>query len=316
MHVRRYIETAAVVVLIALAMTGCRSTCDSVLIGDRGKITLPMWFTTPSGPEQMDVPANVGMDLPEHLRALAAKYELPGWVVYGVVRSLGSDEFLVNGTVRTFAVRDELGESRVVVDNIYYDVDPRRTEAILAGIARDCSEAETELDRRNALGRFVLQRHGGFVLFSVSGATPLKETSGGDYENLLLTSGEGRGAVETFYPEHTEGFPKIGWRETATHYVCAMAGDFRYGDPMRSFRLAEEEAISDLAKGLVLKFSHMSKGYTETQVSKIGDIQEETLRESMTLRMRGVRVTRRVVNLGKSSCVVVVQVAKSGVALR
>lgn len=310
------IQTLVLVVMTSALAFGCRSPRGAYLATRQGEVSLPLWFTSPAGAEQSDVPASMGMVLPDQLKPLAEEYGLPGWAVYGVVRSLGSEEFLVNGVVRTFTVRDELGESRVVVDDVYYDVDPTRAEAILAGIARNCAAAETELDRHHALGRFVIERHGSFVLFSLARAVPLSETGDKAFENLLLTSGEGRAPVETFEPGDTDGFPQIGWEETGTHYVSTMAGRFQYARPIRSFRRVEEDAIKDLAKGLVVKFSHMRKGYEDSQVEETGGIREETFREEIRLRMRGVRVTRRVVDLDRCLCLVVVRVPKDGVARR
>ena len=301
-------------------LAGCRSTKDRDLrlgIERGGTVALPLWFTQPGGAEQEDVPVSLGLELPRHLLRFERKYGLPGWVVYGVVRSLGSEEFVANGAYRAFSVTDERGESRVVVDDVNYDVPAARIEGALAKIAADCTAAENELVRKNVLGSFVVRRYGSFVLFSLKGGkTPSAGDPPGKDDNLLLSSGESRDPVETFSQGKAKELPVVGWRETATHYVTTMAGDFRYGDPIESFRRTEEDAIHDLARGLIVKFSHMQKNLTDSRVEKTGDYQEETLREDLTLRMRGVRVVRRMVDLPSASCLVVVQVPRTGVALK
>lgn len=295
--------------------SGCRHT-QAGLLRRQGQVALPTWFTQPSGPEQSEVPVSLGMVLPSHLEPLRERYTLPAWLVYGVVRALGSTEFLVNGTVRTFSVRDELGESEYVVDKVYYDVPLAQVEATLGTIAAQCGRAENELERHNVLGSYVVRRHGSFVLFSLVRTLPLGQGDANGAENLLLTSGVDHGPVEVFSGASSAGELTLGWRETGSDYIATMAGTFRYADPIGAFRRAEEDAIQDLAKGLVLKFSHMRKQLSESVKVVTGDISEETLREEIRLRMRGVRVTRRIVNLDEGLCLVEVRVPRAGVALR
>lgn len=86
---------------------------------------------------------------------------------------------------------------------------------------------------------------------------------------------------------------------------------------MLAFRRVEEEAIRDLAKSLLVKFSHMRKSVVDTTTGIVDDeIKEEVYREEITLRMRGVRVIRRVVDVDRQLCLVEVSVPRSGVAMK
>jgi hypothetical protein len=295
--------------LIILCACGCRgSKCVQHL--RPSDVKLPRWFTMPQGDEQTDTPVSLGIQLPKHLIALGNEFGLPHWVVYGVVRSLGAREFLANGTVKTFSVSDERGESSVVVDNVYYDVPADRIRAMLQAIAVDCAEAENELARHNALGIYVRRRFGGIILFSLDHVGELDT-------NLLLSSGVTKDPMETFDVDSPETLPVVGWRETASHYITTMPGRYMYGNPVLAFRRTEEEAIRDLAKTLLHKFSHMRKSVVDTASARVDDeIKEDTYREEITLRMRGVRVLRRAVDIDQGLCLVEVSVPRDGVAMK
>ena len=306
---RRMLRFVGMLALAAWCACGCRGTHCSQYMRP-SEVKLPQWFTMPQGDEQTDTPVDLGIRLPEHLVALGDEFGLPHWVVYGVVRSLGAREFLANGTVKTFSVSDERGESSVVVDDVYYDVPVERVRAILQAIAIDCSEAENELARHNILGVFVRRRFGGIILFSLDHAGELET-------NLLLTSGVTKDAMETFDVGTPETLPVIGWRETASHYITTMPGRYMYGNPVLAFRRTEEEAIRDLAKTLLHKFSHMRKAVVDDVGERIDDeIKEDVYREEITLRMRGVRVVRRAINVDQGLCLVEVSVPRNGVAMK
>jgi hypothetical protein len=296
-------------VLLIAGVCGCQTT-DMETLSRPSEIKLPEWFTMPQGSDQSDTPVNLGVRLPMHLRSLASEFGLPNWVVYGVVRSLGSREFLANGTVKTFNVVDERGESSVVVDNVYYDVPVQQVRALLRAITMECSEAETELGRQNVLGAYVLRRFGGIVLFSL-------DRAGQSQSNLLLTSGISNDGMESFDSDHPESLPEVGWRETSSHYITTIPGPFMYGNPVLAFRRTEEEAIRDLAKTLLHKFSHMRRSVVDTaSAHKDDEIKEEVYKEEITLRMRGVRVLRRVVDVDRGLCFVEVCVPRDGVAAK
>lgn len=271
------------------------------------KVDLPLWFTTPDARLSGDVPVSLGVNLPPHLAPLAKTYGLPNWVVYGVVRSLGAREFLANGTYRSFSVADERGESRVVVDDIYYDVPMEQARQILAGIARECADAENERERLDVLGSFVRYRFGGLILFTLDRQADRRT-------NLLLTSGKSNAPVETFELGYSGTMPVVGWKEEGGYTVTTMVGPFHYGNAELSFRRVEEEAIRDLAKGLMFKFSHMNKSFFEGGVHVSEDVKEETIKEEITLRMRGVVIRRRVVDMERGLCLVEVCVPINGVA--
>jgi len=296
-----------VMVLTACCIGGCSS--PDYCLSRPSEVRLPQWFTMPKGGEQSDTPVSLGIQLPKHLLALGDEFGLPHWVVYGVVRALGAREFLANGTVKTFSVADERGESSVVVDDVYYDVPAGQIRAILQSIAVDCSEAENELARHNVLGVFVRRRFGGIILFSL-------DHVGESETNLLLTSGVTKDPMEEFTPDSPVELPVVGWRETASHYITTLPGRYRYGNPVLAFRQTEEEAIRDLAKTLLHKFSHMRKAVVDNASGNVDDeIKEDVYREEITLRMRGVRVLRRAVDVDQGLCLVEVSVPRNGVAV-
>ena len=270
----------------------------------------PAWFSAPRGPEQLEAPVSFDTGLPKHLRPYQAKYRLPGWLVYGVVRCLGSEEFLAQGVCRTYRVRDETGEDQLIVDDTWYDVSPPRIEEALAAIAADSAAAATERDRQDVIGRHVKRRYGSYVLLSMNASDMVQYTG-----NLLQQSGQSDDRMEKFVRGQKDRIPQPGWKETSREYQVTGAGVFRYGDPIGSFRKTEEDAIQELAKCLVLKLSHMEKTYTpEGREDGSDEVVEETNREEIRLRMKGLRVIRRAVDLEQGTCVVTVSVPRNGVA--
>ncbi len=290
-----------------LVNAGCRQAEVAGLANRPAEVHLPLWFTSPTTDLATDVPVGLGIQLPEHLVPLAREFNLPNWIVYGVVRSIGAREFVANGTYRSFSVVDEQGESNIVIDDLYYDIPIEHTRQLLASIAKECADAESERDRLDVLGSFVKRRHGALILFSFERKPDMKV-------NLLLTSGKSNDPMETFTRGQPEKLLKIGWQETGGHTVTTIVGPFHYGNAERSFRRTEEEAIRDLAKGLMFKFSHMRKSYIEGGTEVNEDFKEEVYKEDITLRMRGVRVRRRVVDMERGLCMVEVSVPVDGVA--
>ncbi len=264
---------------------------------------------------EKDVPVSLHMSCPPHLDEFCDRYNLPPWVVYGVVRCLGAEEFVVNGVFRRFSITDEYGESNVVVDRLHYDVVRGRIERRLAAIARAVAGAETELDRMNVLGAYVRRRFGAFVLFSLDYADAM-QAAPENFVNLLLDTGESLDEMERFDRDYvaTLGI-QPGWSETGEYYQVVQAGDFRYGNPMDAFRRTEEEGIHELARSLVVKFSHLQRQFSTARSIDDG-VQEDAVREEIVLRMRGVRVLRRIVDPGQRVCLVTVRVPRHGVAKR
>jgi hypothetical protein len=300
----------ALVLALALALAtagGCGKSVTTGLCIRPTEVDLPLWFTQPPPESQPDVPASLNLSLPLHLQPLANEFHLPGWVVYGVVRSIGAREFVANGTFRSFSVVDEKGESQVVIDDLFYDVPMDQARQVLASIAAECAAAETERERLDVLGSFVRRRFGGLILFSLNRQTDMKT-------NLLLTSGKSTDPIETFSKGNPDKMPEIGWKETGGYTVTTMVGPFHYGNAELAFRRTEEEAIRDLAKGLMFKYSHMNKNFIEGGINVSDDVKEEVYKEDITLRMRGVIVRRRVVDMERGLCLVEVCVPVGGVA--
>lgn len=294
----------------SLLLAGCATVPD---VPRGGRIDLPTWLTQPSPTLQKDVPVDLHMRCPAHLEPLCDRYRLPAWVVYGVVRCLGADEFVVNGVFRRFSVTDEYGESSVVVDELHYDVVRHRITQRLTAIMRAVADAETELDRMNVLGAYVRRRFGAFVLFSLDYADAM-QAAPETFTNLLLETGESLDGMEHFDRQHAASLNlNPGWIETDACYQVVQAGDFHYGHPMDSFRQAEEAAIHELARSLVVKFSHLQRQFS-TARSVAGGVQEDAVREEITLRMRGVRILRRVIDPERHACFVTVRLPRGGVA--
>jgi hypothetical protein len=297
-----------VFVVLCVLTAGCQTTSHKRSLAT--DVRLPKWFTMPHGAEQLDTPVSLGIRLPNHLRNLADEFDLPNWVIYGVVRCVGADEFLANGSVKTLNVSDERGEDTVTVDEIYYDVNQKEVKSILMDIEAQCALAENEIERQKVLSRYLMRRFGSIVLFTL-------KRVGGSGDELLLSSGESHDAMEVFDCEDAKTLPKVGWRETPTHYIATVTGDFSYSNPVLSFRRTEENAIRDLAKTLLLDLSHMEKSFVDGAGDVVDDaVSENVYREDLWLRMRGVRVVRRAVDLKHGQCLVVVSVPRSGVSSR
>ncbi|MDP6630819.1 MAG: hypothetical protein QGH42_07170 [Kiritimatiellia bacterium] len=305
-----YLCAGAWLLVAACLVTGCATAPQ---LPRSGSLDLPVWLTEPSPVLQEDAPVSLHMSCPAHLEPFCDRYKLPAWVVYGVVRCLGADEFLVNGVFRRFSIEDEFGESNVVVDKLHYDVARRRIERRLSAIARAVAEAETELDRMNVLGSYVRRRFGAFVLFSLAHADAM-QAAPENFTNLLLDTGESLDEMERFNREVVATLDmQPGWSETEDYYQVVQVGDFGYGNPMDSFRRTEEEGIHELARSLVVKFSHLQRQFS-TARSINDSVQEDAVREEIALRMRGVRVLRRVVDPGQRACLVTVRLPCRGVA--
>lgn len=312
MQNRRLFCTVCLVALLAMGMFGCVTTDD----GMDGRLSFPVWVTSPTSDEQRDTLVDMGMKLPKHLRELAARHGLPGWVVYGVVRCLGAQNLYARGTVKSFTVRDAIGESRVVVDDVRYNVPAGQIGPVLREISGQVAAAENDLEVRRVLGNHVRYRFGGYVLFSLraAGGIPHRDLLG---DNPMIGTGEWKGGMETFDATGpAKPLQELGWRETASEYIVTQAGQFVYGDPVGAFRKTEEDAIYELAKSVLFKLSHLEKTAESLfgRTDRIGDvIAEETLKEEVSIGIKGLRVTHRVVDLASGMCLVVVRVPKSGV---
>jgi len=245
---------ARLMAVLALAGGGCRTGYGP---GDPVRVVLPRWFSAPQGEEQAQTPVAMGMGLPPHLADLRNQYPLPDWAIYGVVRCLGAQEFLVNGTYRRFSMSNESGEANVVVDDLHYDVSIDRIREELKRLSAEAATGETERERLNALSAHVRRRWGSFLLYGLSPAGG-GEGANGQSRNRLLESGATADSLEAFEAGQVPmEMPRIGLRETAEYYENVFVGEFRYGDPLGAFRRTEEEAIHDLARSLVVKFSHL-----------------------------------------------------------
>lgn len=289
--------------VLGLASVGCAHGPHSRRIPTPVELGLPRWFTDPAPDDRSLPPVALGMALPPHLAEFGERHALPGWAVYGVVRALGAEEFVVRGVVRTYSLRDEYGESRHVVEDVHYDVPRTRIEQALTGIQTTCAAGATELERLNALGAHVAQRFGALAQFSL---TPLDRR-----ENLLLTTGESHGPRETF-SAGVALTPHLGWTDGPDEYRVCVAGAFSYSGIFESFRRAEEQAIQELATGLLVKFSQVQRTAVDTGMT--GGFTEDVSKEELALTLRGLRVNRRLINLSDATCFVEIAIPRAGVA--
>jgi hypothetical protein len=221
---------------------------------------------------------------------------------------LGLQEFVVTGVLRAFTLTEGVAESRVVLDTVRYNVPADRVASVLGEVAKAYAAAGDDRARLAYLGRHLRYRFGSYALFSMVGGRTAVE----DANNLLMRSGISSDPMETF-TSATEGFDPLGWRETATECRMTLAGEFRYGDAMGSFRKVEEDAIHEMARSVLVSLSHMRHQQGDG-VAMGGAVQEDVWREQLVLRMSGVRVLRRMVDLKESACVVTVAVPKAGIS--
>jgi hypothetical protein len=257
------------------------------------EILLPTWFTAPRGVEQRSAPVMLGTQLPPELAQVGKRFVgLPPWYVYGAVRCLGASEFLATGVVRTHVLNDGRAEYRCVSDSLCYNVDSQRVEEALASAERDLRETK-DSDRDKVLRRKIIRYDSGFALFSLAGDDGEK----------------GDGAQERFRAGAAVPGDPVGWRATANEYRVTQVGDFAYSDPLGSLRKVEEDAISELARGTIVQLAHVRKSMT----GHGQETQEDTTRESIRVRMRGLRVLRRTVDMAEGSCRVTISVARDSV---
>lgn len=272
-----------------------------------GIVSMPTWFTAPPPELRECVPVSLKMKTPAHLDSFGIKYELPGWMIYGVVRSLGTKELIINGTCRAYTETVNGLSSEVIVDNIYYDVSVNGTDATLQQIAKDCAIAENELKRREVLASHVKRRFGAYVLF---GMDPSADTD----NNLLIGSGADDTPMEQFSTETPPADNHVGWSETDTHYENTVMGEISNNDLFDSFRRTEENAIYDFAKNIMVKFSQMSKNVVIGSGNST-ETTEEVRKEEIGLRVCGLHVIRRKVDLTSNTCIVTVTAPKNGITL-
>ena len=287
-------------------LAGCSSTSGYEKDGFR--ISLPEWFAAPEPDEQLYAPLNIGMYVPEHLRELGNKHGLPGWVVYGVVRCLGAEELVAHGTIKIYTLIDYQGESTYVMDDVYYDVSQGWVDMVLSRISEVYSKAESDRERKEILGKYVVRR-----MRYIQGTDPEED------RNLLNDSGICADSMEVFKRGKPAEFPLLGWMETPTDYVMTTVTDFRYNDITGSFREAEEEAILELARSVLLNLQSLNKMATidtiDGRYESYDELYEEIFAEEISARLSDVRVVRRMIDIEQGACLVVVKVPKSGVCV-
>jgi hypothetical protein len=313
---RLYQQSSGLLVgfLLVLALSGCRTPEPVPYFKKGGEVVLPRWMTQPEGRQQRDVPVRLGMLLPAHLEGLAEQYALPGWMVYGVVRALGYEGFDVRGVVKTYRLRDAAGESRFVVDELYYNVPVKRVEDVLLPLSKAYAGTQDDGEREALMAPYVYGRLGGLVLFGLPTGDSPRVLSDAE-EHWLSASSVSEDPVERFEVGSSVWPQDVGWTETPEGYQVTAVGAFLYGRPVEAFRKVEEEAIRELARGSLLKLSHMSRmTTTHTRAGGNDDSSEDVVREELALVLRGVRVLRRCVDMDTGYCAVTVMVPKDGVA--
>lgn len=212
----------------------------------------------------------------------------------------------MNGTYRSFTSIENNTESNVIVDDLYYDVTIEGIDKYLHKIDEECSSATNDLERLDVLGRHIKYRSGAYALFS------LAPNSDENFRNLLKESGADDSPSETFTPGTGSSLPQVGWKETETHFINTIIGEFRYSDPIGSFRKTEEDAIHDMARNIVMQYSHMQKRLTIAE-NTIKDSAEEAYKEELLLKISGLSIVRRAVDIDIGASIVSISVPKAGI---
>lgn len=291
------LAVVAGLVLATAGTTGCRmfSCGGPARPAEPLQLSLPLWLTAPSGDEQREAPVLLGMKLPPDLTPFGERFaSLPPWYVYGTIRCLGAEELLASGTIRTYSMDDGAAEYRHVVDTLRYHVDAQKVAAALASATQALVYARDDLDREVTLRANLRHYYTGFGLFSLS-------TSAGS---------DGAAGMESFRADTPPKCEPAGWRETASDYFVTQPGNFNYSDPLGAFRKTEEDAIAELAKGIMVRLAFLEK----SGITVGADAREAATKETVKLRLKGVHVLRRSVNLADGSCSVTIGLPKSGVS--
>ncbi|VGO11945.1 hypothetical protein PDESU_00493 [Pontiella desulfatans] len=268
------------------------------------RLKLPAWMTAPDARERNGVPVDLEMKCPKTLRSYEQRYALPPWMIYGTVRALGMQRMLVQGEVKSFAL-DVDGRSSELPeeDALVYFVPDKDIHATLMRIVRACSKAKNEDELNEIIFSHLqclwLDR---YALFTLS---PAEDAFG---------RGTSR-TVELFEPGRDD-LPTIGWRESEKEIETTVAGKYDPEFPLRSFHLAEELAVRDLAEGIQVEVRSLQRS-EEVEAHGYGwTLTESAVKESFNLELRGVQVVRRAVDLDDGICLVAVKVPKSGIHRR
>lgn len=281
-------------------------------VAEAGAVSLPTWLTRPRGSERLSAPLFAGMRVPVQLASLARRYGVPSWAVYGVVRTLGAREVVVTGVYKQLTLKDEVGSSQMVVDDITYDVSASSVRRALADMAAQLAKAKSKRERLKVLDGYVASRFGRYLLFDYRSNG---SQAGG--KGLLLASGQAQGALESFDSTQTLNDLALGWVETAEAFFYTGVGRYRYSDPVGSFIAVDEDCILEFAKSIIVKSSTSERSFKLRDegagMVNLGVISEEFLREEVLLRIRGLEVVRRAVLPREGLCSVTLKVARSGV---
>ncbi|OVE75586.1 hypothetical protein BVX97_04150 [bacterium E08(2017)] len=279
-----------IIICAAAILTGCASTKPDK--EEASFLTLPSWYTQP-GPDHMhSVPVDLSMRIPSHLLVFRQKYELPAWVIYGAVRSLGTEEITVSAAVRTQTQKNEDASTRTQVTNLSYNVSINGIDDALQSIARKCLIAESRIKYQEVLASHIQQRFGSFILYSLE-PNPKPDRS------LLIDPSISETETERFSTEDESLQKEFGWLETDTHYVNTVPGPILQNDLLESFRKTEEEAIYDMARNILAQH-------------ELKDMEPGKL---INISIKNLYVTRRQVDLSSNLCVVTIKAPKNGVTL-
>ena len=241
------------------------------------------------------------MKMPDHLELFRRKYELPGWMIYGVVRSRGTRELIVTATHKSYTEVENDLSSVMVVDDIQYDVNVNGIDQALQKIARECALAENGQKRREVIISHLKRRWGPYVLFS------LEPRRVAGLSMLASTDGD-KTPMEQFSTASTEIQTKLGWSESSTRYENTLVGAIRNNNFYDSFRRTEEEAVYDMAKNVVIKYSKMR------EASVLDSNESEASKQNkISLKIKGLRIDRRKVDLLSNTCIVTISVPKDGI---
>ena len=149
----------------------------------------------------------------------------------------------------------------------------------------------------------LMRRSGAYVLFSLE---PNQKTG----LSLLATADGEETPMEQFSTGSTETKAKPGWSESGERYKNTFIGEIRNNNLFDSFRVTEEEAIYDMAKHIVLKYGKERQESVSSKSESEGDPEK-----NISLKIKGLRIDRRKVDLDLNNCIVTVSAPKDGVTI-
>ena len=303
-------------ITVAWATAGCVTEPEprpEIVLIERTKsraAALPAWVTNPPAGERGFVPLKVGMRGPPPIEKLARDHQVPAWIAYGVVRTVGAERMLVHGTKKVYRRSGGRTRDDVVIDEITYDVPYDRVVDLLDRIRADTSAgagASAAVEGEDPFDRYVLRREGDLVLFGM-------ERPGED------------AALRPDLPPDPGGFDEPAMADVVKHgvrftegpdrYTLTLIGGLEEGRVFESLVQTEEEAILELCQSIMVTIASLDKDAGIVTARAKDREREEIYRTSVSVEVRGLVVTRRRVDFVRKECMVSIEVPRQDVIPR